>query len=300
MPASPRARWTLLVLAATCCFGTLGTFSRLFFDAGGDAYTLLVARFLVVSTLLGVAALLLGQWWTARGAVAPTLVLGGFQLGVAYALLEGFARAPVALVSLLFFSYPLLTAVGAVPVFGERLDRLRLAVIAVAVAGIVLTVGVPEAGTWLGIVLGLVAAVCVAFLILGSRLLMGRTELAPVALCSLMFASPALVLLLVWPLRSPGFGSLSGEAWAWLACGVLISATVPLAVFYTGVTRIEAGAAGLLSCCEPLVSVVLATVVLGETLGPTRIAGGLLIVVAVTAVALAGARPRPLANAADA
>ena len=40
-------RGYVLVLAATVCFGTLGTFSKLFYDAGGDAYTLLFLRFVV-------------------------------------------------------------------------------------------------------------------------------------------------------------------------------------------------------------------------------------------------------------
>ena len=41
------------------------------------------------------------------------LLLGVLQLGVGLGLLEGFERAPVALVTLLYFAYPLITSVGA-------------------------------------------------------------------------------------------------------------------------------------------------------------------------------------------
>lgn len=275
----------VLVLGAACLLGTLGVFSKLFFDAGGDPYTLLFLRFAVAGPALGLIALARRDPFPPRRTALLGASLGVFQLGVAYALFEGFARAPVALVTLLFFAYPLLTAVGAAFVFGEPLGPRRLGVLAIALAGIALTIGVPESANWVGIVLGLAAAIGVACLILSSRFLMTRQALAPIVLTSLMFTSPILALLLAWPARTPNF-SLDAEAWLWAACAVLIPAVLAIALFYTGISRTEAGVAGLLSSVEPLVSVLLAYWVLGESLSALQLVGGSLIILACVLLSL--------------
>jgi drug/metabolite transporter (DMT)-like permease len=217
--------------------------------------------------------------------------LGVFQLGVAFALFEGYARAPVALVTLLYFAYPIVTAVGAALLFGEELGPRRVAILALALTGVALTVGAPDSATWVGIVLGLVAGLCVACLILSSRYLLTSYPLSPIVLGALMFTSPIIVLLLALPARTPDF-SLSSEAWGWAMCAVFVAAVIPIAIFYTGVQRTEAGVVGLLSSAEPLVSVLLAYAVLDESLTGRQLAGGALIVASVLLLSLQPARPR--------
>jgi drug/metabolite transporter (DMT)-like permease len=281
----------VLVLAAAASFGTLGVFSKLFYDAGGDAYTLLFLRFAVTGPLFLLLAFALGQRIPNWRVGVATAGLGVLQFGAGYGLFEGFARAPIALVTLLYFAYPLVTAVGAAALLRERIRPRRVVILAVALAGIAMTIGIPESATWAGIVLGLVAGLCVAALILSSRLLLTRSPLSPFLLCGLMFTSPAIGLALAVPAKSPDL-SLSGEAWAWMGCGVVVSAVLPLALFYTGVQRTEATVVGLLSSAEPLVSVLLAYAVLDESLGALRLAGGALIVASVVALSLEG-RARP-------
>ena len=292
-------RGYVLVLAGTVCFGTLGTFSKLFYDADGDAYTLLFLRFVVAGPALALIAVALGNPWPGRRVALLAASLGVFQLGVGFALFEGFARAPVALVTLLYFAYPLITALGAAFLFGEELGPRRVAVMALALAGVALTVGVPDSATWVGIVLGLAAGLCVACLILSGRYLLTRRTLAPVVMCALMFTSPAIVLILAIPARTPDF-SLSGEAWAYAAGAVFVAAVIPIGLFYTGVQRTEAGVAGLLSSAEPLVSVLLAYAVLDESLTAMQLVGGALIVVSVVALSLQSQRSqRPVGTAAE-
>jgi drug/metabolite transporter (DMT)-like permease len=287
---SSRRSGYVLVLAATVCFGTLGTFSKLFYDAGGDAYTLLFLRFVITGPALALLAVALGNPLPGRRLALLGASLGVFQFGVGYALFEGFARAPVALVTLLYFAYPLVTAVGAALLFREELGPRRIAVLGVALAGVALTVGVPDSATWLGIVLGLVAGLCVACLILSGRYLLTRHPLSPLVLGGLMFTSPAIGLALAVPARAPHL-SLGAEAWGWALAAVFVAAVVPIALFYTGVQRTEAGVVGLLSSAEPLVSVLLAYAVLDESLTALRLVGGGLIVASVVALSLQAPRP---------
>src|SRR5690606_12701852 len=120
---------------------------------------------------------------------------------------------------------------------------------------------------------------------LASRGLMAPGGIDPLVLTGLMFTSPAIGLALAIPARAPDF-SLGGEAWGWALAAAVASAAIPVGLFYTGVRRAGAAAAGLLSTAEPLVSVLLAYAVLGESLGALQLVGGGLILISVAALAL--------------
>jgi drug/metabolite transporter (DMT)-like permease len=195
----------------------------------------------------------------------------------------------VALVTLLYFAYPLITAVGASLLYKEELGPRRAVILAVALAGVALTIGIPDSANWVGIVLGLVAGLCVSVLILSSRYLMVARGVSPIALSALMFTSPAILLALLIPARAPSF-DLSGEAWGWAVAAVFVAAAIPITLFYSGVRRAGATAAGLLSTVEPVVSVLLAYAVLGESLSTLQFIGGTLIIISVIALSLEGSR----------
>jgi drug/metabolite transporter (DMT)-like permease len=277
----------VLVLLAAASFGTLGVFSKLFYEAGGDAYSVLFLRFAITGPLFLILALAAGDRIPGWRVGLLALGLGVFQIGAGFGLFEGFARAPVALVTLLYFAYPLVTAAGASLLLRERLGPRRGAILAAALAGIAMTIGVPESANAVGIALGLMAGLCVAALILSSRQLLTRYPLSPFMLCGLMFTSPAIGLALAVPAREPDL-SMGTDAWGWALCAIFVSAVLPLGLFYVGVQRTEATVAGLLSSAEPLVSVLLAYAVLDESLGALRLAGGALIVASVVALSLEG------------
>ena len=288
----------VIVLASALLLGTLGVFSKLFFDAGGEPFTLLVLRFAAGGPLLVLIALARRERWPSRRGIALGASLGALQLGAAYALFEGFARAPVGLVVLVFFCYPLIVAVGAAFLFDEELGVRRVSVLVLGTAGVALTVGAPESASATGIVLGLVAGLCVAGLVLSARALTTAGGIAPLVLCGLMFTSPLLVLLPVTAARGVDL-DLSGEAWLWAAGAVIVSVVLPIALFYTGVQMVGAGAASILGVGEPLAGVLLAYAVLSESLTGLQLVGGLLIVAAVVLLSLQAARTPTPANSAS-
>lgn len=285
----------VVVLTSALLLGTLGVFSKLFYDAGGEPYTLLVLRFAAGGPLLVLIALSRRDRWPSRRGIVLGASLGAFQLGVAYALFEGFARAPVGLVVLVFFCYPLVVALGAAWLFGEELGARRVAVLALGTAGVALTVGAPESANATGIALGLVAGLCVAGLVLSARALTTTGGISPLVLCGLMFTSPLIVLLPVTASRGVDL-DLGGEAWLWAAGAVVVSVVIPIALFYTGVQMVSAGAASILGVGEPLASVLLAFAILDESLTRVQLLGGLLIVAAVVLLSLQAAPARTQAG----
>jgi drug/metabolite transporter (DMT)-like permease len=286
-PVRSATRGFVLVLVASTCFGTLGVFSSLFYDDGGNPWTLLFLRFVVTGPVLAIVAVLLGDAWPGRRLALIGASLGVFQFGVGFGLLEGFERAPVALVSLLYFAYPLMVAVGATLIYREAVSARRGGILAVALTGVALIVGIPDSANWAGILLGLVAAFCVTGSVLSSQRLMTTDGVSPIVLSALMFTSPAILLLLLIPMRSPDF-DVSVGAWGWALGAVFIAAVFPIACFYTGVKSVGASVAGLLSTAEPLVTVTLAYIVLGESLTAVQLVGGGLIVISVAALSLEG------------
>jgi len=269
-----------LVLVSALLLGTLGVFSKLFYDAGGEPFTLLFLRFAAGGPLLVVIALARREQWPPRRGIVLGASLGVLQLVVAFALFEGFARAPVGLVVLVFFCYPLIVAVAAAFLFGEELGRRRVGVLALGTVGVALTVGLPDSANATGIALGLLAGICVAGLVISARALTTTGGIAPLVLCGLMFTSPLVVLVPVSAARGIDL-DIGGEAWLWASGAVVVSVVIPIALFYTGVQLAGAGAASILGVGEPLAGVLLAYLVLSESLTWLQLLGGLLIVAAV-------------------
>ena len=76
-------------------------------------------------------------------------------------------------------------------------------------------------------------------------------------------------------------GALSLAGWGWLACLAVVSTVGAVSFFFAGLRRVGPTTASILATVEPLVTVVLAYLVFGETLGPVQLAGGALVLGAV-------------------
>ena len=75
----------------------------------------------------------------------------------------------------------------------------------------------------------------------------------------------------------------------WAAVIALFSTVIPIVLFVAGLARVGASTAAIASTVEPAMTVALAWIVLGETLGPLQLAGGALVL---SAVVLLQLRPR--------
>jgi drug/metabolite transporter (DMT)-like permease len=73
----------------------------------------------------------------------------------------------------------------------------------------------------------------------------------------------------------------TGTGWGVIAAIVVIATVVPVVTFLAGLQRIGATNAAMLSTLEPVVTVLLAALLLGEILKPVTLVGGALILVAV-------------------
>jgi drug/metabolite transporter (DMT)-like permease len=285
----------ICAVAAGITFGTLGIFSSLFYDAGGDEMSLLALRLGGMALILAAVALVRSRPAPAPADVALSVLLGLPNLGAAACLLMGFNAASPGLVTLLFYIYPLVVTVAAHFLFREELTRRRALLLLVGLTGIALTVGIPNGATAAGIAWGLGAGACVSIFILSGRYLMSRS----VDSFQFVALSAGGALVAVVPLAAAiGVSVPAGDAVVYASCAVLVGSLVPTLLFYFAVRRIGAGSASRLATVEPVTAVVLSYVVLGDPIVASQIAGGVLVVGAVVAL-LTPAATRPRAGASD-
>ena len=88
-------------------------------------------------------------------------------------------------------------------------------------------------------------------------------------------------------------GELTAAGWGWLACLALVSTVASIGLFFAGLRRVGPTTASILATVEPLVTVVLAFLVFGETMGPVQLVGGALVLTAMLALQARRPQPRP-------
>jgi drug/metabolite transporter (DMT)-like permease len=213
------------------------------------------------------------------------LVLWGLGLvfvGNAAAYFQALTTVPAALVSLLLYTYPVIVTLLAALLGLEALRVRSLLAALLVVAGSALTVGlgtlahVPR-GAWLALVCAVVYA---SYIVLGSRFAANvPTEMAArhvVQVCALAFAGwGAATGQLVWP--------RTFTLWALLLGIAVFSTVVALRAFLAGLARVGPARAAVLSSFEIVVTLVLATLFLGETVSLRQWCGGALILTGVAA-----------------
>lgn len=286
----------LLAVAAACAFATMGVFSVFFYEHGGEPTSLLLLRFAGAAVVFWLIVVVRRARHWPRGFVIRALGLGALQLGAAWGLLEGFTHAPVSLVVLLFYIYPLVATVAAWRFLGEELTARRLTLLAVGIAGIALAVGVPDSASAAGIGLGLLAGLCLGLVVVGGRHLLVKYGQGPFDLLPFMWAGPTVFLVIIAGTRGADFPS-DAAGW-WYAVGLVLIATVlPSLVFYTALRWIRASTAAMLGTPEPFVAVLLAFAVLGESLSGLQLAGGAMIVSAVFLISVPARRRQPVPEA---
>jgi drug/metabolite transporter (DMT)-like permease len=270
----------------------MAIFARTAYDAGAEPLGVLAPRFVIAAAVLWVAVRVGGRVLPrgrrlgglfAAGAVGYTL-----QAITFFTALE---HASAGLVALLLYLYPAIVTVLAALLLGERLTRTRVTGVGLALAGTVLTIGPVGGGSGLGIALG-IAAACIysVYILVNARLTAGVDPMAAAAVvCTGAACSCTLLALLV----EPDLATTAG-GWSAVVAIAVVSTVVAIVTFFAGMARVGPGDAATLSTFEPVVTVVLAALVLDERVTALQAAGGAVILGAVILLSRApAAAPEP-------
>ncbi len=292
-----RALGVVLVLVSACAFGSGALFAKPVYATGVDWMTLLSWRFLVGAVLswgwvLGSSVRRARLARLSRRQVAVAIALGVLYVGNSGTYYAGIETVPASLAALIVYAYPAIVAVLALFV-GRPLAGMRAwASLGLALAGVVLAVGgidpssrPPVAGLVQVLASPLIYAV---WIVLSARLAGERRDTTaagsgdgpdPAAMSALMMTATAGAYWLLGLAlgRPPIAVPIPAAAWPPLVAIGAVSTFLAIQAFTAGSARIGAAQAALLSTVEPIWTIALAGLLLGESLAPIQVVGGALI-----------------------
>jgi len=285
-----RSPGSLLCLASAVAFGAMAIFGKLAYEEGASVATLLAARFTIAAALFWAILACTGRLRAVRAlprrdlGVALALGAVGYcvQTGAYFAALE---RIDASLLGLLVYTFPVIVTVAAIALGREAASRRTAVALVLASAGLALVLAGAASGgvDALGAGLGLAAAVVYSAYILSSEGI--ATRLGPLVLSTLVCTGAAVTLTVAGIAGgSLAPGRVTATGWVWLGCLAVVSTVGAISLFFGGLRRVGPSAASILSTIEPVVTVALAFVVFGESLGPSQLLGGALVLSAVVAV----------------
>ncbi len=279
---SPR-RGILLALASAVAFGGITPLAALAYDDGTTALAVLLLRSVFGVVVFAIAALLLGlrlgvSWkaWLALLPVSLSWLIGSLgYLGAVHYL-------PVGLAAILFFTFPVIVAIGSWVIERRQPRTVEVLLVLFAFAGLLLAIGPSFTGLHpFGLLLAMIGATGAAGIFLTGRYALARTnQLVALVHVNTINALGALVLGLAFSaLTFPqGEFPLAG-GWP-----TLIAATVlfGFAVFFQFGAIRNAGPAraAMYFNLEPVVTLTIAMLLLGERLSPLQLLGGAMVIAA--------------------
>jgi drug/metabolite transporter (DMT)-like permease len=288
-----------LCLASAVGFAAMAIFAKKAYAGGANVPTLLALRFGLASLTLWALVRTRARGLPRTAPAGVRAHVPGFALGVLYAVeasawFFALTRIDAALGELLLYGYPAVVIAGAALLGREPITRARLRVLALITAGLVLVLA---AGSISAVDLaGLIAALSTTFLYATYVLVSDRVvaERDPI-LVSAQITTSAALLFFVYGLATSSldFGALDAQAWVAALSLTVLSTVVPILAFLEGMKRVGVGTATLLSTAEPVVTVGLAMVVLGERLAPIQLLGGALVVAALVVLSRASTPAPP-------
>ena len=278
-------RGVALCVAASVGFGAMAIFAKAAYDGGANVPTLLAVRFTLAALLLWALVLRAGptrSFTAVRRSPWPAFGLGVLYAVEASAFFFALTRIDAALAELLLYGYPAVVVIAAALLGREALTRARVQALVLSGVGLALVLaagGISEVDG-----LGVLAALSSALLYSG-YVLAGERVLADVdpLVVSAQVASAAAICFLGYGAATQSIDlGMNAEAWVATLAVTILSTVVAIVAFLKGIQLVGAGTATIVSTVEPVFTVGLAMVVLGERLSPVQLVGGLFVLAALT------------------
>lgn len=280
-----RTRGVGYAIISAVGFGTLAIFGRYADIVGLSLVTLLAFRFLIATPAIWLPLAAMGR----LGRLSGQTLLVAIGLGtVGYAamsflFLYGVNLTGAGLASILLYVYPAMVVVMAATFLDETITWRTVLSVGLALSGVVLvTRGQPTQVDPLGVGVLLLAALVYATYATISRWVL--ETVSPPVLSAHVIPGAAVTFILV--------GAVSGDlqipatATEWgLVVGIAIVATaIPILGFFMAVGTIGASRTSIVSTFEPVATVLLGVILLGEPLTSGTILGGIAVLAGVLMV----------------
>jgi drug/metabolite transporter (DMT)-like permease len=276
----------LYVALAAVLFAVSGTAAKFLFHSGITPYQLIQLR-----TTLAFTCLLI--WLSLRHSaflkisisdLPYFLALGVLGIGSAQFLyLFAISKINVTAAILLHYTGPVFVALYVVFVQRQKIGRISILAILGTLAGCYLVVGAYNLQLLelnrIGIISGLLAAVAFAIYSVLSEYGMRKYTPWTVLLYGMLFAA------LMWNILHPPLEAMqhrySPMQWGWILFIGIFGTILPFGLYFEGIKKIRPTPASITATLEPISAGVIASIFLGEIMGPWQIFGGLIVIVSI-------------------
>ena len=281
----------IIALVSALAFAGQNAFAGLAIESGTAPLTLVTVR--TAFTLCALAVLLKitgGELTLPRRDRYAAMGLGILNGVMAFFLMSAFDHIAVGLAILIFYLYPVLTGILSWATGMDRLDRSLVVGLIGGFAGLSLALEFSgDAESTLGMALAAAAAAMMAVtIILSTRVL--RSDNSRTVTLYMHVAAAGMFAVLY---AATGDMSVPATSEGWIgAIGVLILYTVAIATFFAGIARIGGVRASLVMNLEPIASIGLGFLLLGQALTLRQLVGAVIVLAAVTAVKWLKGKPR--------
>jgi drug/metabolite transporter (DMT)-like permease len=286
-------RWLgfFYVLIAGIGFGFLGIFGKLAFRNHLQVYELLTFRFLIAGLLIGLGLLVFRRQdlKLSLRQIVTSIILG--VLGYAtfsslyFMSIQGLS---VAIAAMLLFCFPLFVILGEVIFFREKISKQKILSLFMCLLGIALLIYSPNSSSVGNSVYSFIALNKVKYFIYALAaaltysvyvLVSGRLQkVTPAGGSSFYVILSAGIALLIFNFSHIQFEKLLIIDNFMIVMGIAVVCTIlPITAFLLGLQRLPSGTASIIVTVEPVVATIAGFLILGESLLPSQIIGGGLV-----------------------
>jgi drug/metabolite transporter (DMT)-like permease len=274
-----------MVLGSATGFGTLAIFAKLAYASGLGTEQTLAFRFLLAAIGMLLLAVVIGQnpLRLNRNQLVTLLALGGLvYTGQSLTYFVALRSLPASLVVLIAYIYPSLVVVAGWLFLRRSVSKWHWIALAASFAGVAMLVGGTRFEFSWAVVLAIASpTIYTGYILIGERVM---TSVPAVAASAVIMSGAALAFCLLAALNHELALPRNASGWA-VGIGIALFPTMlAISLFMAGLPRVGAARAALLSTVEPVITVLLAVVLLGDRLSAAQVGGGVLVLLAVIVV----------------
>jgi drug/metabolite transporter (DMT)-like permease len=274
-----------MALVSAAAFGSLSILAKLAYAAGLGTYQLLAFRFVLAGAGMLALAVVVRQnplRLTRRQLITLFAIGGVIYTGQSLTYFTALRSLPASLCVLIVYIYPSLVVLAGWLFLRRAVSAWHGVALVASFVGLVLLLGGARFQLSSALLFAIAAPVIyTVYILVGERVM---ASVPAVAASAVIMAGAATAFCILAAFDAQFKLPATGNGWA-VGFGIaLLPTMVAISFFMAALPRIGAARAALLSTLEPVVTVLLAAVLLGDRLSPLQIAGGALVLLAVVVV----------------
>ena len=271
-----------LILSALI-YGIAPMLAKIAYMGGVNGMTLTFLRTFLMLPLLFILMLARGRsFHLNKKELFDIIILG--VVGGSFSIISLYAAydyISTGLATTLHFIYPLIIVVVSALIYREKITNMKLAAVMLVTLGIFLFVDLNTAADKIGVILAVLSGVFYSFYVIYMDH-SGLDKMDYVKLTFyLMIIMSAGTFIFGAATKSIVFNEMSGTAWVFAVIISFLITIGAIPLFQAGVRYEGASTAGIVSALEPITTIILGALFLGEAMGLVQYFGGAMIILGV-------------------